>query len=290
MPTSCIERADVFELINYVFYIFRASWKLVILVIPVIVPTFSLSLGRVDPAPHTQRLWRPFAAIAQNSLLRSLSIVDSFACKQHDCRRSEELAIRKSARFRATPSSYQHSELLRVGGAQELRATSQASELLRATRSGGAQELRATQSQSELLQCFRALLRAKLELLTTPSTERSYRAPLRSTRLCHAITYASCQGLTLRGRVCDADNPHFSVKHLYVGASRCTGAAAFSALRPSGNQHFVPGSRLGGGRESRPGTEAWRGWQGFGASFFLESSRCLANRRGAKLHQGSRQT
>ena len=55
---------------------------------------------------------------------------------------------------------------------------------------------------------------------------------LRSTRLCHAITYASCQGLTLRGRVwlCDADNPHFSVKHLYVGASRCTGAELLSVL------------------------------------------------------------
>ena len=55
---------------------------------------------------------------------------------------------------------------------------------------------------------------------------------LRSTRLCHAITYASCQGLTLRGRVwlCDTLNPHFSVKHLYVGASRCTGAERLSVL------------------------------------------------------------
>ena len=55
---------------------------------------------------------------------------------------------------------------------------------------------------------------------------------LRSTRLCHAITYASCQGLTLRGRVylCDADNPHFSVKHLYVGASRATSAELLSVL------------------------------------------------------------
>ena len=35
---------------------------------------------------------------------------------------------------------------------------------------------------------------------------------LRHTRLCHAITYASCQGLTLRGRVhlCDTSSPHFS--------------------------------------------------------------------------------
>ena len=55
---------------------------------------------------------------------------------------------------------------------------------------------------------------------------------LRSTRPCHAITYASCQGLTLRGRVwlCDTLNPHFSVKHLYVGASRCTGAELLSVL------------------------------------------------------------
>ena len=47
---------------------------------------------------------------------------------------------------------------------------------------------------------------------------------------CHAITYASLLGLTLRGRVwlCDADNPHFSVKHLYVGASRATSAELVS--------------------------------------------------------------
>ena len=45
---------------------------------------------------------------------------------------------------------------------------------------------------------------------------------LRHTRLCHAITYASCQGLTLRGRVwlCDADNPHFSVKRRVAGHER----------------------------------------------------------------------
>ena len=51
---------------------------------------------------------------------------------------------------------------------------------------------------------------------------------LRYTR--HAITYASLLGLTLRGRVwlCDADNPHFSVKHLYVGASRATSAQLVS--------------------------------------------------------------
>ena len=65
-----------------------------------------LSLGRIDPAPHTQHLLGPFAAIAQNSLLRSFSIVDSLANRQHSCRGSEELAIRKTARFQATPSSH----------------------------------------------------------------------------------------------------------------------------------------------------------------------------------------
>ena len=65
-----------------------------------------LSLGRVVPAPHTQHLLDPFAAIAQNSLLRSFSIVDSLANRQHSCRGLEELAIRKTARFQATPSSH----------------------------------------------------------------------------------------------------------------------------------------------------------------------------------------
>ena len=88
----------------------------------------SLSLGRVVPAPHTRHLLGLFAAIAQNSLLRSFSIVDSLASRQHSCRGSEELAIRKTARFQA----------LRVGGVQELRATPSYSdpsysELLRTT-------------------------------------------------------------------------------------------------------------------------------------------------------------
>ena len=41
--------------------------------------TTALSLGRVGPAPHTQHLLGPFAAIAQNSALWSFSIVDSLA-------------------------------------------------------------------------------------------------------------------------------------------------------------------------------------------------------------------
>ena len=57
----------------------------------------ALSLGRVDPAPHTQHLLGPFAAIAQNSALWSFSIVDSLANRQHSCGGSEELAILETA-------------------------------------------------------------------------------------------------------------------------------------------------------------------------------------------------
>jgi hypothetical protein len=45
-------------------------------------------------------------------------------------------------------------------------------------------------------------------------------------RLSHAITYASCQGLSLDGvRLLDTNSPHFTWRHLYVGASRCTSSA-----------------------------------------------------------------
>ena len=102
-----------------------------------------LSLGRVDPAPHTQHLLGPFEAIAQNSSLRSFSIVDSLANRQHSCRGSEELAIRKTARFQATPSN---SEQLRATPSYSEWGAPKNSELLRATPStpSGAQELRAT--------------------------------------------------------------------------------------------------------------------------------------------------
>ena len=43
--------------------------------------TVRLSLGRVGPAPHTQHLLEPFAAITQNSSW-SFSIVDSLANRQ----------------------------------------------------------------------------------------------------------------------------------------------------------------------------------------------------------------
>ena len=44
--------------------------------------------------------------------------------------------------------------------------------------------------------------------------------------------YASCQGLTLRGRVCllDCGTQHFNLRHLYVGASRATSTELLSVL------------------------------------------------------------
>jgi hypothetical protein len=48
---------------------------------------------------------------------------------------------------------------------------------------------------------------------------------VQSLRLCYAITYASCQGLTLPGVVrLDTKSDHFTLKHLYVGLSRATAA------------------------------------------------------------------
>ena len=52
------------------------------------------------------------------------------------------------------------------------------------------------------------------------------------TRLSSAITYASVQGLTLRGRVWlyDVESPHFTLKHLYMGCSRATNSELLSVL------------------------------------------------------------
>ena len=48
---------------------------------------------------------------------------------------------------------------------------------------------------------------------------------VQSLRLCYALTYASCQGLTLPGVVrLDTQSAHFTMKHLYVGLSRGTAA------------------------------------------------------------------
>ena len=60
----------------------------------------------------------------------------------------------------------------------------------------------------------------------------THTALLKHTRLCHAITYASCQGLTLEGRIflCDTESPHFTLRHLYVGTSRATSSELLSVL------------------------------------------------------------
>ena len=48
---------------------------------------------------------------------------------------------------------------------------------------------------------------------------------VQSLRLTYALTYASCQGLTLPGVVrLDTRSDHFTLKHLYVGLSRATAA------------------------------------------------------------------
>jgi hypothetical protein len=53
----------------------------------------------------------------------------------------------------------------------------------------------------------------------------THEAAAKTLRLTHALTYASCLGLSLAGvRLTDTYSPNFTWRHLYVGASRCTGA------------------------------------------------------------------
>ena len=81
--------------------------------------------------------------------------------------------------------------------------------------------------------CFVAVTEAGPGAVRLDTGERFTHAELlRHTRLCHAITNASCQGLTLQGRVhlCDTSSPHFELRHLYVGASRATSAELLSVL------------------------------------------------------------
>ena len=45
----------------------------------------------------------------------------------------------------------------------------------------------------------------------------------RELRGSNSLTYAAVQGLTLQGRVrLETDSPALTIKHVYVGASRCT--------------------------------------------------------------------
>ena len=61
-------------------------------------------------------------------------------------------------------------------------------------------------------------------MLLESGARLTFHQAIRSLRLSYAITYASCQGLTLPGavRLDDTDNEHFGTRHLYVGSSRAT--------------------------------------------------------------------
>ena len=53
---------------------------------------------------------------------------------------------------------------------------------------------------------------------------------LRATRPSHAVTYASCQGLTLHNCVrLDLESCHLTLRHLYVGASQATSSELLEA-------------------------------------------------------------
>ena len=59
----------------------------------------------------------------------------------------------------------------------------------------------------------------------------SHEQAVQSLRLCYALTYASCQGLTLPGVVrLDTKSERFTLKHLYVGLSRATAADLVEVL------------------------------------------------------------
>ena len=60
---------------------------------------------------------------------------------------------------------------------------------------------------------------------------------LRATRPSHAVTYASCQGLTLHNRVRLDLSCHLTLRHLYVGASRATSS---ELLEAENGQHGAP--------------------------------------------------
>jgi ATP-dependent exoDNAse (exonuclease V) alpha subunit len=60
----------------------------------------------------------------------------------------------------------------------------------------------------------------------TNGLKLTHEQALKSLRLSYALTYASCQGLTLKGVVrLDTQSPNFTLKHLYVGISRATSAS-----------------------------------------------------------------
>ena len=59
----------------------------------------------------------------------------------------------------------------------------------------------------------------------------SHQDAVRSLRLPYALTYASCQALTLKGVVrLETDSTNMTLRHLYVGISRATAAELVEVL------------------------------------------------------------
>jgi hypothetical protein len=60
----------------------------------------------------------------------------------------------------------------------------------------------------------------------------SHADTVRSLRLCSALTYASVQGLTLKGlvRMETTDSPNFTLRHLYIGSSRATSSSLLEVI------------------------------------------------------------
>jgi hypothetical protein len=59
----------------------------------------------------------------------------------------------------------------------------------------------------------------------------SLQETVKSLRLPYALTYASCQALTLKGVVrLETDSKNMTLRHLYVGISRATAAELVEVL------------------------------------------------------------
>ncbi|CAE8637016.1 unnamed protein product [Polarella glacialis] len=78
--------------------------------------------------------------------------------------------------------------------------------------------------------CLKGLFYSVLEVtedtVALEDQTLTHQKAVRSLRLAHALTHASCQGLTLRGRVrLETESPNMTLRHLYVGISRATAAS-----------------------------------------------------------------
>ena len=70
---------------------------------------------------------------------------------------------------------------------------------------------------------FLRVVKVGEKILLDNDQELTHEQTVKSLRLCYSLCFASSQGLTLKGLVRLLTNsPHFTKKHLYVGASRCT--------------------------------------------------------------------